>query len=64
MFYFHMKNIVLIVLLSFLSFTSFSQNIKYVEEKNPDLSKTLAKVHTSSAFGFKSKRHLFRSDFR
>ena len=49
-----MKNIVLIVLLSFLSFTSFSQNIKYVEEKNPDLSKTLAKVHTSSAFGFKS----------
>ncbi len=49
-----MKNIVLIVLLTFLSFTAFSQNIKYVEEKNPELSKTLAKVHTSSAYGFKN----------
>ena len=48
-----MKNIVLTVLLTFLSFTAFSQ-IKYTEEKNPDLSKMLAKVHTNNAFGFKN----------
>ena len=49
-----MKNIVLTVLFTFLSFTAFAQNIKYVEEKNPDLSTILAKVHNDSGFGFKS----------
>lgn len=48
-----MKNIVLTALLTFLSFTAFSQ-IKYTEEKNPDLSKMLAKVHNDSGFGFKN----------
>ena len=48
-----MKNIVLTALLTFLSFTAFSQ-IKYTEEKNPDLSKTLAKVHNDNGFGFKN----------
>ena len=49
-----MKNIVLTVLFTFLSFTAFAQNIKYVEEKNPDLGTILAKVHNDSGFGFKS----------
>jgi hypothetical protein len=49
-----MKNSILIVILSFLSFTAFSQNIKYNEEKNQDLSNALAKVHTNNSFGFKS----------
>lgn len=48
-----MKNIVLTVLLTFLSFTAFSQ-IKYTEEKNPDLSKMLAKIHNDNGFGFKN----------
>ena len=48
-----MKNIFLTVLLTFLSFTAFSQ-IKYIEEKNPDVSKILAKVHNDSGFGFKN----------
>ncbi|WP_293892474.1 hypothetical protein [Flavobacterium sp.] len=48
-----MKNIVFTMLLALVSCTAFSQ-IKYTEEKNPDLSKMLAKVHTNSAFGFKN----------
>lgn len=48
-----MKNIVLTLLLTFLSFTAFSQ-IKYTEEKNPDLSKMLAKIHNDNGFGFKN----------
>lgn len=48
-----MKNIVLTVLLTFLSFNAFSQ-IKYTEEKNPDLSKMLAKIHNDNGFGFKN----------
>ena len=48
-----MKNIVLTTLLTFLSFNAFSQ-IKYTEEKNPDLSKMFAKVHNDNAFGFKN----------
>ncbi|MEO5775642.1 MAG: hypothetical protein ABIQ27_01975 [Flavobacterium sp.] len=53
-----MKNIVLIALFTFLSFTAFSQ-IKFAEEKNPELSKMLAKVHTDNAFGF--KRYLIKT---
>lgn len=48
-----MKNIVLTIMLTFLSFTAFSQNVKYAEEKNPELSKMLAKVDTEKANGFK-----------
>ena len=51
---FYMKNIVLTLILSLLSSTAFTQNIKYSEEKNLDLSKMLAKVQTNSAFGFKN----------
>ena len=61
----HMKNIVLTVLLTLLSFCATSQN-KYAEEKNPDLSKTLAKMHTNSAFGFKNylvKTFVINPDF-
>ena len=49
-----MKNIVFTVFVTLLSFTAFSQNLKYTEEKSPEVSKMLAKIHTDSAFGFKS----------
>ena len=48
-----MKNIVLTVLFTFLSVSAFSQ-IKYTEEKNPELSKMLAKIHIDNGFGFKN----------
>ncbi len=55
-----MKNFVLILLFSFFSFNAFAQNdIKYAEEKTPEISKVLAKVHTINAFGFKT--HLFKT---
>ncbi len=54
-----MKNFVLSMLFTFLSCAAFSQNIKYSEEKNPELSKMLAKIHTSNAFGFKG--HLIKA---
>lgn len=58
-----MKNIALILLLSFCSYGAFAQDeikdLKYTEEKAPELSKALAKVHTINAFGFKN--HLMKS---
>lgn len=58
-----MKNIALILLLLFCSYGAFAQDeikdLKYTEEKAPELSKALAKVHTINAFGFKN--HLMKS---
>lgn len=53
-----MKNIVLTVIFTFLSITAFSQ-IKYTEEKNPELSKMFAKIHIDNGFGFKN--HLIKT---
>ncbi|MGL2965353.1 hypothetical protein [Flavobacterium sp. XGLA_31] len=55
-----MKNYVWILLLSLFSFSAFAQDeIKYTEEKAPELSKALAKVHAINSFGFKT--HLFKT---
>jgi hypothetical protein len=58
-----MKNIIIVLLFSFCSFAAFAQDeikdLKYSEEKAPELSKALAKVHTINAFGFKN--HLMKS---
>jgi len=58
-----MKNIVFVILLSLVSFGAFAQDeikeLKYTEEKAPELSKALAKVHAINAFGFKN--HLMKS---
>ncbi|WP_333599061.1 hypothetical protein [Flavobacterium sp.] len=54
-----MKNSVLIVLVSLFSFSAFAQDLKYTEEKNPETSKLLAKVHAINAYGFKN--HLIKT---
>jgi len=58
-----MKNIVLVLLISLCSLCAFAQDeikeLKYSEEKAPELSKALAKVHAINAFGFKN--HLMKT---
>jgi hypothetical protein len=58
-----MKNIVLVLLISLCSLSAFAQDeikeLKYSEEKAPELSKALAKVHAINAFGFKN--HLMKT---
>jgi hypothetical protein len=54
-----MKNSILLILLSFFTFGAFAQDIKYTEEKTPEVSKALAKVHAINSFGFKS--HLVKT---
>lgn len=53
-----MKNAVFVILLMLCSFSVFAQDeikeLKYTEEKAPELSKALAKVHAINAFGFKT----------
>jgi len=54
-----MKNSVLLFMLSFFSFGAFAQDVKYTEEKSPEISKVLAKVHAINSFGFKG--HLVKT---
>jgi hypothetical protein len=58
-----MKNTVFVILFSLFTFGAFAQDevkdLKYTEEKAPELSKALAKVHAINAFGFKT--HLMKS---
>jgi hypothetical protein len=58
-----MKNTIIVLLLSFCSYGAFAQDeikdLKYTEEKAPELSKALAKVHAINAFGFKN--HLMKT---
>ncbi|WP_162126768.1 hypothetical protein [Flavobacterium phycosphaerae] len=54
-----MKNSILLVILSFFTFGTFAQGLKYTEEKSPEISKVLAKVHAINSFGFKN--HLVKT---
>ncbi len=54
-----MKNTVLTTLVLLFSFAAIAQELKYTEEKNPEMSKVFAKIHAINAFGFKN--HLIKT---
>jgi hypothetical protein len=56
---FLMKKSFLLLLVTLFTAVAFAQEVKYTEEKNPDVSKALAKVHAINSFGFKG--HLIKT---